>query len=63
MASIFVCGDIFLPPGVEDFIGNELIDIISQADYAIGNLEGVTILRLAKLYKTRVSIYHGSCHS
>lgn len=43
MASIFVCGDIFHPPGVEDFIGNELIDIISQADYAIGNLEGVEL--------------------
>lgn len=41
MVSIFICGDIINRFSDQNFIGPQLASVIKNADYAIGNFEGV----------------------
>lgn len=43
--SIFVCGDIINLTGNISFIGSQLAEEIKQADFAIGNFEGVELCK------------------
>lgn len=43
MVNFFICGDIVNKFSDEQFIDNQLIDIIKNADYSICNLEGVLL--------------------
>lgn len=48
MASIFVCGDIIHHVDKDSFIGEQLSKTIQEADFSIGNLEGVELYDEAK---------------